>query len=450
MSKINSLKENNIFINLFFLTFLIFFFIFISGHVHAESDFLVNKNVDLVYQIPVKTDIDPSIASFVKNGIEEAEENEADLIIIEISSFGGLVDSAISIKDDIIRTSIPTITFVSERAWSAGALIALAGEELVMQEGTSIGAAETRPNEEKYISALRKEFNTTAELRNRNPELAEAMVDSDIEVEDIIAEGKLLTLTSSEALENNISNSTVKSYEDLLGKYKLINSEIITLKRSMKEIFADVVTTPIFSVILLSIGFAALISEAIIPGWGVGGTIGLLSLATFFSGYLINGYAHWGLIVLFIVGIVLMAIELFVVPGFGITGIGGLIAIFASLYFFFPDPSTALGVMAAVLVLSIALLFILIKLFGVSKFWKNISLGESQSNKRGYTSHSNQKKLIGEKGTTLTHLRPAGTAEFNGERIDVITEGDYIDRDQKVEVIRVKGSRVVVKKIEEE
>ena len=450
MSKIKSLKEKNFFISLFFLTFIIFFFILISGYGHAESDFLVNKNIDLVYQIPIKTDIDPSIASFVRNGIKEAEINEADLIIIEISSFGGLVDSAIAIKDNIIKTSIPTITFVSERAWSAGALIALAGEELVMQEGTSIGAAETRPNEEKYISALRKEFNATAELRNRNPELAEAMVDSDIEVEGIIAKDKLLTLTSSEALENNISNSTVISYEDLLSKYNLADSEIITLQRSMREIFADIVTTPIFSVILLSIGFVALISEAIIPGWGVGGTIGLLSLATFFSGYLINGYAHWGLIVLFIVGIVLMAIELFVVPGFGITGIGGLIAIFASLYFFFPDPSTALGVMAAVLVISIVLLFILIKLFGVSKFWKNISLGESQSNEGGYTSHSNQKKLIGETGTTLTHLRPAGTAEFRGKRIDVITEGDYIDKNKEVKVIRVKGSRVVVKKIEEE
>ena len=450
MSKIKTSKENIFLITLFFLTFLIFFFILSTGYGYAESVFLKNKDIDSVYKIPIKTDIDPALASFVKNGIKEAEENKADLIIIEISSFGGLVDSAISVKDSIIKTSIPTITFVSERAWSAGALIALAGEELVMQEGTSIGAAETRPNEEKYISALRKEFNATAQLRNKNPELAEAMVDSDIEVEGIIAKDKLLTLTAGEAEENNISNSTVRSFEDLLTKYNIADAEIVRITRSMQEIFADVVTTPTFSVILLSIGFVALISEAIIPGWGVGGTIGLLSLGTFFSAYLINGYAHWGLIVLFIVGIVLMAIELFVVPGFGITGIGGLIAIFASLYFFFPDPSTALGVMAAVLVLSLVLLFILIKLFGISNFWKNISLGESQSNEGGYTSHSNQKKYIGEKGIALTHLRPAGTAEINGKRIDVITEGDYIDKNQKVEVIRVKGSRVVVKKIKEE
>ena len=406
--------------------------------------------MDLVYQIPIKREIDPGVATFVKDGIKEAEKNGADLIIIEISSFGGRVDSAISIKDDIIRTSIPTITFVSERAWSAGALIALAGDELVMQKGTSIGAAETRPNEEKYISALRKEFHATAELRNRNPKIAEAMVDADIIVDGIIASDKLLTLTASEAQANNISDSIVRSFEDLLVKYNINDAKKVFLKRSMTQKFADVITNPIFSVILLSIGFAALISEAIIPGWGVGGTIGLLSLATFFSGYLINGYANWGLIVLFIVGIVLMAMEFFVVPGFGVTGIGGLIAIFTSLYFFFPDPSTALGIMASVLVLSIIILFVLIRLFGVSKFWNNISLGESQSNKSGYTSHSDQNKLLGTTGKTLTHLRPAGTAEINGKRIDVITEGDYIDKNQVIKVIRVKGSRVIVKKTKEE
>ncbi len=446
--KVINNKKN--WITIFFLIFIILNLTFIVDYSKAESNFINNKNLDLVYHIPVKTDIDPSSASFVKKGIEEAETDGADLIIIEISSFGGLVDSAIAIKDNIISTNIPIITYVSERAWSAGALIALAGDELVMKEGSSIGAAETRPKEEKYISALRKEFSATAELRGRNPKLAEAMVDEDIEIEGIIAKNKLLTLTASEAITNNMSNSTVINLDDLIATYNLENSGIIKLKRSMKEIFADLVTTPMFSTILLTIGFVALISEAIIPGWGVGGTVGLLSLGTFFSGHIINGYAHWGLIVLFIVGIILLALELFVVPGFGITGIGGIIAIFASLYFFFPNPSIAFGVLATVLVFSIVTLIILIKFFGVSKMWKNISLGESQSNESGYTSHSNQKDLLNKMGTALTHLRPAGTAEIEGQRIDVITAGDYIDKGQKVKIIKVEGSRVVVKKIEEE
>jgi len=449
--KIKSKNIKNYFLSFFLFTLFILIFVLIFSNItNAQENFLKDRNINLIYHIPIKADIDPAMASFVENGIQEAEASNADLIIFEISSFGGLVDSAIRIKDAIIKSTIPTMTYVSERAWSAGALIALSGNELVMKEGSSIGAAETRPKEEKYISALRKEFSATAELRNKNPKVAEAMVDQDIEIEGLIEKDKLLTLTSREAMDNNIANATVIDYNDLINKYEFTDIEIVKLERSMREIFADIVTTPIFSVILLSIGFVALISEAIIPGWGIGGTIGLLSLATFFSGYLINGYAHWGLIVLFIVGIILMALELFVVPGFGITGIGGLIAIFASLYFFFPDPSTALGVMAAVLVISMVLLFILIKLFGVSKLWKNISLGESQSNEGGYTSHSDQKKLIGEVGKALTHLRPAGTAEINGKRVDVITEGDYIDKDQMVKVIRVKGSRVIVKKIEEE
>lgn len=442
--------KKRIFILIVVITFLIFFLVIDKSLLLAAEDNPGDRPVEMVYVIPIKADIDPGMAAFVKKGIDEAEMQKADLIVFEISTFGGLVDSAIEIKDAIINSRIPSVTYVSERAWSAGALIALSGQRLVMTSGSSIGAAETRPKEEKYISALRKEFSATAELRGKNPDLAEAMVDEDIAIDGIIAEGKLLTLTALEASQNNISDFTVDNFTGFLEEYNVAEAEIVRLERSMKEIFADIVTRPIFSIILLSIGFIALISEAIIPGWGIGGTVGLLSLGLFFSGYLINGYAHWGLILLFIIGIVLMVLELFVVPGFGITGVGGLIAIFASLYFFFPDPNTALGVLAAVLVLSIIALVVLIKLFGVSKMWKNISLIESQSGETGYTSHSDRKSLLGAKGEALTHLRPAGTANVNGERIDVVTEGNYIEKGRKIKIIKVEGSRVVVKKMKEE
>ena len=382
----------------------------VNKNAAAVDDFPGQKKVEKVYLIPIKGDINGGLSSFVKDSLTQAQNEGADLVVFKISSFGGLVNSAIEIKDAIVDLNLPSITFVEERAWSAGARIDKKKKKLVMAPGTSIGAAETRPKEEKYISAFRKEFSAVAELRGRNPKIAEAMVDADIKVKDIIEKGKLLTLTAEEAYKNKISDMTADNIEEVLNNYGLSQVQIIEMELSLKDKFANIVTNPFFTVFLLSLGFISIIAEAIMPGWGVGGTIGLLSLGMFFSGYIINGYASWGLVVLFIVGIILMALELFVVPGFGITGIGGLIAVFGSLYFVFPDPVTALGVIAAVLVFSIIALVILIRLFGVSKFWENISLGESQSKATGYTSHSNKKELLGTQGEALTHIRPAGVA----------------------------------------
>ncbi len=446
--KLNNNKK--IWVTIFLIIFIILKFISIVDYSKAQNASIKNKNIDLIYNIPIKNDFNPALSNFIQSNIKEAEKNNVDLIILEISSFGGIVDSAIVIKDTIINTQIPVISYVSERAWSAAALVALAGDELVMKNGSSIGAAETRPNEEKYISALRKEFASTAELRGRKGKIAEAMVDSDIRIEGLVESGKLLTLTANEAYNNKIADLTVNNYEELLTNYNLNNSNIENVSFPLKMKFANLVTTPIFSILLLTIAFIALISEALIPGWGVGGTIGLISLGTFFSAFIMTGYAHWGLIVLFLVGLLLLFLEAFIVPGFGVTGIGGLIAIFSSLFFFFPTPNIALIVIASVLVLSIIALVFIVKIFGVSKLWRNISLGESLSNDRGYTSHSDKKELLNKRGITLTHLRPAGTAEINEKRIDVVSEGDYIDKGKKIKVIKVEGSRVVVKKIKEE
>ncbi len=403
------------------------------------------RPADLIYQIPIESTVNPGMLNLVRKGIDQAEKAGADLIIFNIDTYGGLVDSGIKIKDEIFATSIPTVTYVSKRAWSAGALIALAGERLVMTSGSSIGAAETRPKEEKYISALRKEFKATAQRRGRNPDLATAMVDADIEIEGIIAKDKLLTLTGSEAKDNQIANLIVNDFNQLLADVGMQGAKIVEVNLSSAEKLARLVTNPGTSGFLLTVGFIALVFEAIAPGWGVGGTIGLISLGLFFSGYIINGVAGWGLVILFLIGIILLGLEVFVVPGFGVTGIGGIVAILSSIYFTFPTPNIALSVLATVIVLSIIGTAIIIKYFGTSRLWYRISLEESQTKDAGYVANLGEEELLGREGRAVTSLRPAGIIQIDGKRYDVISEGGFINKDELVRIIKVNGSKIIVK-----
>ncbi|MGM0445475.1 MAG: NfeD family protein, partial [Bacillota bacterium] len=322
--------------------------------------------------------------------------------------------------------------------------------QMIMQRGSSIGAAETRPNEEKYISAFRKEFKSAAEARNKNSDLAAAMVDVDIEIEGIIEKGKLLTLTAEEAVDNNISDYMVANLDGLYQYLGINNIQVNTFKLTATERFAKVVTNPYISTFLLIIGFSALIFELLVPGFGFGGTIGLISLGMFFSGYVINGIASWGIILLFLVGLLLILLEVFVIPGFGITGIGGIASILISLYFLFPTPQIAINIIATTLIVTIAATFFIAKYFEGSKIWSKISLGTSQTKEVGYVASIGNEEIVGKKGITVTPLRPAGIAEIEGKRVDVVSEGGFIDKKVKIKVIDVKGSKVLVQPYKEE
>jgi len=408
--------------------------------------FSFNLNAqDIVYQIPVEGNIDQAMFSFFQKSYSEAVENNADKIVIKIDTFGGYVDSAVKLKDIILNSQVETVTYVSNRAWSAGALIALAGQTLVMRTGSSIGAAETRPKEEKYISAFRKEFKATAEARNRDPDIAAAMVDSDLVIEGLSEKGKLLTLTAEESYANNIADNVVESDQLLWSYLGLEESTVNKLKPSASENFASVVTNPYISTFLLIIGFSAIIFELLIPGFGIAGTMGFISLGLFFSGYIINGVASWGIIVLFLVGLLLILLEVFVVPGFGVTGIGGIVSIFVSLYYLFPTPQIAVNIIATTLLTTVVLTFIIGKYFGSSNMWSKISLRTSQTSDIGYTAYHGDEDLIGQKGTAVTPLRPAGIIDLDGKRIDVVSEGGFIDKGETVIIIDVKGSKVIVK-----
>ncbi len=188
-------------------------------------------------------------------------------MIIDIDTPGGYVDSALKMRDAIISSEVRTIAYVDSRAWSAGALIAIACDDIAMKMGgSSMGAAETRPKEEKYISAVRAEFEATAELRGRDPAVAGAMVDADVEIPGVIERGKILTLTATAAENLGFIEYKVKDLDDLLGLLGLSGAEIVDVKQTSAEWFARLLTNQVAAEVLLTLGLVGLAVELVTPG----------------------------------------------------------------------------------------------------------------------------------------------------------------------------------------
>ena len=400
-----------------------------------------------VMHIRLDGEINSAEYAFIDKNLSQAEAAGVDFVIIEISSLGGYVDPALKIRDRILESEVEVITFVSGRAWSAAALIALAGEELYISPSASIGAAETRPNEEKYISALRKEFAATAERRNKNPQIAEAMVDAAIEIEGLIAKDKLLTLTAAEALEYQMADFNASTLADVAAIREVDLNEIRTVEKTNLEKIMGIISSPYISSLVLIIAFSALIFEALTPGFALGGTVGIIALLIFFASHIFTGAIGTGIVVLFIIGVILILAEVFIIPGFGIAGISGIAAVLVSLFFIFPNTTIAINVLLAVVLFTMVIAVFMFKKFGSSRFWKRISLESSSKN---YYSSSSKKDYLDQEAKTLSKLRPAGTIEINGKRIDAVSEGAFIEKDKKVKVISVSGSRVVVRETSEE
>lgn len=412
----------------------------------SSLTYAIGVNVIL---IPIKGNVDYGVSGFVQRSLREAERQNVALAVLEIDTLGGLVEAALEIKDAVMKTKVPTITYVTGRAWSAGALIALSGEELYMVNGSSIGSAETRPKEEKIISAFRREFKATAEARGKDGLIAEAMVDSDVEIPGIIEKGKILNLTANEALKYGISDGTVVSLNELLEQKGLANRTIISKEPSGAERFARFLTDPVVSSLLLSIAFLGIILEFFTVGWGAAGTVGIISLALFFGGRYLSGLAGLEHIVLFLVGLVFLGLEIFVIPGFGIVGVLGILGIFTSVLLSFNNLTQAVWVLIAAIALTGLVMKLLWKRLKKAPLLKKIILEASLDEKQGYSAASESiSHLEGLTGVTTTVMRPSGMIEIEGKRYSAQTSGEFMAKDTKIKVIEVKGNRIVVEKFE--
>ena len=427
---------------------LLFFVISVSN---SKAEFAI---------VPVKDVIDGGLAAFVERAVKESEENGKEGIIFHIDTPGGRIDSAVYIKDTILRAKITTIAFVDKNAISAGALISIACDSVYMSTGASIGAAtavdlQGKKASEKVISYFRAQMRATAEANARRADIAEAMVDEELEIEGITEQGMLVTLTFKEALDLGISDGTVETVEDVLSLIGHEGAKYTEYRLNWAEYIVRALTHPIVSSLLMSIGFLGLVFEIKTPGWGIGGTIALIALALFFGSHYIIRLAGFGELLIFAIGIILLALEVFVIPGFGIAGISGIALIFTSLYLSLIGslPSTDDFISASYtvglsLIIPIIAGYLIIRTFSQPSFFQKLTLAEVESSQEGFTSVKTLSDMVGEKGVALNNLRPVGKAEINGRRLDVVTEGGYIEKDATVIVTEVDGSRIVVREIE--
>lgn len=404
------------------------------------------------YIIPIEGDIAGGNYQFVQKAYTEAIVSGAAAIIFEIDTYGGAVDTAINFKDLIMSSQVPTVCFVDDKAISAGALIALAGEKLVMRPGTTIGAAEprlgTQKADEKTVSMWTAQLRAVAEARGKDGNLAAAMSDSDIVIEGLIEKDKLLTLGAEQALSLGFIDGVMDTRAEVMEAFDLPGN-MIEIQPTFKENAVKWLSSPFVAAILLTLGIVGIVLEIILPGSGVFGTLGALAFLAFFIGNFWTGSAGWGSVFLFLTGLFLIILEIFVIPGFGIAGMAGIAAVFGGIILASPDLSYAFISLAIALVASVVLIALSIKNKKTRNVWKKFILFQKQENQEGYSSQNlEQNRLLGAIGRTLTPLRPAGTALINGKRVDVVTEGQFMLQAVSIEVISVSGGRVVVKESE--
>jgi membrane-bound serine protease (ClpP class) len=422
----------------------------------------------VVYVAPIHGIIDLGLAPFVDRVLGEATAANAAAVILDINTFGGRVDAAVLIRDALLRARVPTVAFVNKRAISAGALISLAAGTIAMADGGTIGAATpvqtgapgagAQPTSEKTVSYMRKEFRATAESRKRPPHVAEAMVDPDVAIPGLVEKGKLLTLTTSEALRHRVANVRADSLEALLAHLKLETAEVRHSSVNWAEQLVRLFTHPVLSSVLMTIGILGLIVEIRTPGFGVPGILGIASLAIFLWGHWLVRLAGWEELLLVTAGVVLLALEIFVIPGFGIAGLLGIGALVGGLTLSVIGAGAtpqivihAAGRVALSLLTAVAGSLVLLKMLPRLPYARTLVLDTGLESRTGYASApETDRQWLGRQGTAAGPLRPAGIAVIDGTRIDVVSQGEYVDAGVPIEVVSIEGNRIVVRRARDE
>ncbi|RWZ60034.1 nodulation protein NfeD [Halobacillus fulvus] len=419
-------------------------FVFQSHHVEADGE------GQQVYVIPIEETVERGMAAFLNRTTGDAIENGADHIIFEVDTPGGRVDAANEIGEILQDLDVPNTVFVTSRAYSAGSYIALNADQIYMKPQATMGASgvinsDGTAADKKAQSAWISAMVAAAEANGRDPLYARAMADSSVDLPEYGApEGEFLTLGPTEAVEVGYAEGVVDDRVELLSELSLSDATIVVETPTAAENLARFLTNPVVIPILLSIASIGLVVELYSPGFGIPGIMGALSLVLFFYGHIVAGLAGYESIILLVLGIGLIVAEFFL-PG-GIAGIAGVVAVVAALMLSSADMGHMAMSIGIALLLTIVVSIILFKFVGLERgFFRHVILNDSTSTERGYVSSSNRLELIGLQGVTLTPLRPSGTAVFDGERLDVVTEGGFIPAQHNVKVVKTEGSRIVVR-----
>jgi len=401
-----------------------------------------------IYIVPIKGEITPAMSAYLADQIELAVLSGAKGIIIDISTLGGLVLSALEMRDSIVQSEIPVVVFVETRAASAGALITIAADTIIMAPGSHMGSAEPIPYSEKAVATVSGEFRSTAETKGRNPLIAAGMADKNLDVPGF-PRGTLVDITAEEAKELGYADAVLSNIPDILDFMGWSDAQVIEVEPNPRIKIAQFLTRHDISSILLTIAMITAIIEIFVQGFGLPGIISIIAFILYFGGGFLAGNTEWWSILLFALGLILLFIEVFV-PGFGILGISGIISLIIGIIFAAPSPLQGIITLGIALAATAILIPILYKLFGGSRLFRRLVLMESETVDKGYVSNQPQVyfELAGATGITVTPLRPVGTVLIDGKRVEAISDGSYLPADTRVRVIEIKGSQIVVTAME--
>uniref|UniRef100_UPI0040473C60 NfeD family protein n=1 Tax=Roseivirga sp. TaxID=1964215 RepID=UPI0040473C60 len=417
-----------------------------------------------IFVMEIKADIDPRMNRYVDLALAQATAEDVDIVIIEMDTYGGAVNDANDIRTRILEYEKPVWVFINNDAATAGALISIACDSIYMVPGSNIGAATVVNGDDgsqapdKYQSYMRSIMRSTAEQNGRDPQIAEGMVDDRIEIEGVTEAGKTITFTSTEAIKNGFCEMEVTSIEDILQKNNIENYKLIRYELSASEQIIAFFLNPFISGILILIIVGGIYFELQTPGIGFPLAAAGVALVLYLVPYYLSGLAaNWEIAVLFL-GIILIALEVFVIPGFGVAGVTGITFTVVSLIFIMIDndffnfdyvPSgdlaTASTVVFAGMLGAMILIFALGYRFTNSKMFQRFALTTEQKKSDGYTSSFYTTDLVGKEGTAFSILRPSGRVEIEGEIYDAYTRGEYVEKGEKITVISQEGTSLKVR-----
>lgn len=447
--------------NYFILTFIT---ALLTSNVWSSDTISSSSKQAIVYQIDIKEEISPGIARQVSKAMKEAIAQKADVIMVRMNTYGGLLDAADSIRTSFLNSKIPVIVFIDNNAASAGALISIACEKIYMRKGASIGAAtvvtenaEALPD--KYQSYMRSMMRATAEARGRDPRIAEAMVDPRIAIEGVNDSGKVLTLTSSEALKLNYCNGIAENEREVLQLAGITHYKTTTFQPNFIDRIIGWLIHPAISGVLILLMLGGLYFELQHPGIGLPLIVALLAAVLYFAPLYLDGLAaNWEILVA-VIGILLIAAEIFVIPGFGVAGISGLALLLFGLTssmlrndgLDFSGISTyAFSSSIATVLLGITGAFVLFlftsRIFASSPIFKKMVLATELSSGSGYSAAISLPE-IGSRGITASLLRPSGKVQINEHIYTASCESGFVEMDVSIEVVSIVGGHLIVRPV---
>lgn len=424
----------------------------------------IAQNHQKVYYYEIDDVIAKPALKRTQLALKDAKEQNADLILLRLNTFGGELEAADKIRTLLMKSEIPVYVFIDVNAASAGALISIACDSIYMVPGASIGAASVVDQEgtvlpDKYQSYMRSLMRSTAEKKGRDPDIAQAMVDPDVYIEGIIDSNKVLTFTTSEAILHGFCEGEVNSREEVMEINNITDYKFVERELSWVDRFILFLINPIVSGLLIMAIIGGIYFELQTPGVGFPLIVAITAALLFFAPHYIHGLAaHWE-ILLFIVGLVLLLVEIFVIPGFGIVGVSGIVLMVTSLIlamifnikfnFQFTPPSTIFqSIMIVVVALAAGFglsIWLGKKLILMRTPFGTIALNTEMHKEEGYLSQNVEwHQLVGKEGITVTILRPAGKIEIDGTQYDAVAKRGVIERDTPIKVVGFENSQLVV------